>query len=74
MFLGSGDDQFVPDHVDKEALMNRWKAACAEANVKVHQRSGLVPYATHELKGVDDKVMDDLVGRVREFLQNVEEV
>lgn len=71
LFLGSGSDQFVPEHVDKESLMGRWVEVCKEAGVDVAEGSGWVKGATHEMKGVAEEVMEDFVGRVKSFLEKV---
>jgi alpha-beta hydrolase superfamily lysophospholipase len=69
MALYSGDDQYVPDFVDKEALVGRWRAAREAVGATLE--GGVIPSANHNLANVSPEVMEDLVGRVSEFLEKI---
>lgn len=77
MVLISGADQAVPDWVDKEKLLARWKAATdSEGERQIWDRnSGLIPGASHALSNDDQaEPRKFLVGRVLGYLQAAEDV
>ena len=55
MVLMSGADQSVPEWVDKEALLARWRRAVDGDGPPIwdHERSGLIPHASHALSNDD---------------------
>lgn len=67
--LQSGEDEFCPSWIDKEALMKRWKHAIeaggAEWDTEV---SGVVPGASHN---VQDNGQEDLIERVLRYLKSL---
>jgi dienelactone hydrolase len=72
MVLISGADQSVPDWVDKEGLLQRWRNATdhnGEAHIWDNVRSGVIPGASHALSN-DDQAgpRKDLAGRVLGYL------
>ncbi|OJJ42469.1 hypothetical protein ASPZODRAFT_20439 [Penicilliopsis zonata CBS 506.65] len=70
--LYSGSDQFVPDTVDKEALVQRWIAASRAGTGAVDEAfSGVVPGATHTMEGAPQASLDDFFDRVGWFLQKL---
>lgn len=77
MVLMSGKDQAVPDWVDKDGLLARWKkVADGEQEGSVWDKgSGQIPGASHALSNDDQAESRKwLVGRVLGYLQAAEEV
>ncbi|KAH8905489.1 DUF1749-domain-containing protein [Coniochaeta sp. PMI_546] len=77
LVLISGADQAVPDWVDKEKLLLRWKAATdREGESQIWDKnSGLIPGASHALSNDDQaEPRKFLVGRVLGYLQAAEDV
>jgi hypothetical protein len=76
MVLMSGKDQAVPDWVDKEALLDRWRRATDRDGVYAvwdRERSGLIPGASHALSNDDQaEPRRFLVNRVLGFLEDLE--
>ncbi|KAK4131433.1 DUF1749-domain-containing protein [Trichocladium antarcticum] len=76
MVLMSGADQAVPDWVDKEKLLARWRDAAdhhGAAAVWDRARSGLIPGASHALSNDDQaEPRKFLTGRVLSYLAEVE--
>ncbi|KAI9821353.1 MAG: hypothetical protein M1832_003359 [Thelocarpon impressellum] len=71
--LYSGADQFVPAHVDKQALVERWKASVrAGAGIVDEAHSAVVPGASHNGSASPAGALDDLLRRVVGFLERVE--
>lgn len=76
LVLMSGADQAVPDWVDKERLLARWRAAADRgAGAPVWDRnSGLIPGASHALSNDDQaEPRRFLVAKVLGYLQAVED-
>ncbi|KAF2102363.1 putative hydrolases or acyltransferase [Rhizodiscina lignyota] len=78
MVLSSGADQAVPDWVNKENNLLRWKNATdhdGETQIWDQDHSGVIPGASHALSN-DDQAgpRKDLVGRVLGYLQALEKV
>lgn len=74
LVLYSGKDQFVPEWVDKEKLLQRWTAATNKSGRSVWEDrfSGVVPGASHGLGNPDeDAARRDLAARVTGYLQEV---
>ncbi len=66
LFLMSGADQYVPSNVDKQALLERWRASCASG----------VQFDGQVLAGADHAVGNDtsreqLLDIVKQFLQRI---
>lgn len=77
LVLYSGADQSVPDWVDKEKLLSRWRDA-ADHNGRFQicdqEHSGIIPGASHALSNDDQaEPRKDLVRRVLGYLQGLEE-
>jgi alpha-beta hydrolase superfamily lysophospholipase len=72
LILYSGQDQFVPEFVDKEKLVERWVEACEAGGITVAKGSGVVKGANHQLAQASDDVLGDVLGRVEMFLKTVE--
>ncbi|KAL4940239.1 hypothetical protein BDV06DRAFT_197146 [Aspergillus oleicola] len=51
LVLYGGSDPSVPEFVDKEMLLRRWRAAVDSEWVYWHRESGIIPGATHMLEG-----------------------
>lgn len=68
LVLYSGSDDFAPDWVDKEKLMQRWKEATIAGGCIWNENSGVIPGASHNVK---DKGQDDLIARVTRYLNEV---
>ncbi|KAL1897005.1 hypothetical protein Cpir12675_002530 [Ceratocystis pirilliformis] len=65
MVLHSGKDELVPDFVDKEALISKWKAAGS----KVSALSGVIPNADHVISEAAPAAW--FCDRVLKFLQTL---
>lgn len=73
LFLISGNDQFVPESVDKEALLRRWFRAAAAAGAKVDtENSAVVAGANHTYNDVPDEAFENFRRRVVSFLEGLE--
>ncbi|KAL2158819.1 hypothetical protein VTH06DRAFT_4011 [Thermothelomyces fergusii] len=76
MVLMSGADQAVPDWVDKEALLQRWRRAADAHDPPVWdaRRSGLIPGASHALSNDDQaEPRAFLVRRVLDYIAELEQ-
>lgn len=78
MVLISGSDQAIPDWVDKDGLLRKWRKALdggraeGEAEIWDEEGSGLVPGASHALSNDDQaEPRKNLVGRVMTYLKGV---
>ncbi|KAK4147291.1 uncharacterized protein C8A04DRAFT_8926 [Dichotomopilus funicola] len=73
MVLMSGADQAVPEWVDKEGLLERWrKVTDRGGKIWDRERSGLIPGASHALSNDDQaEPRAFLVKRVLSFLEEV---
>jgi Protein of unknown function (DUF1749) len=75
LVLYSGNDQFAPEWVDKEKLLQRWQKATNKMGNEVWdaEYSGVIPGATHDLSGEDeDQPKRDLITRVVGYLGSIE--
>ncbi|ESW96626.1 hypothetical protein KL918_000582 [Ogataea parapolymorpha] len=71
MVLNSEKDQFYPDYVDKQALMNQWKLATPDKFWSPH--SGLIPGALHNIgPGSAPGAVAWTVDRVCKFCTDIE--
>ncbi|RCK57834.1 hypothetical protein Cantr_06291 [Candida viswanathii] len=67
LFLYGGSDEFVPDYVDKQALVAKWQKATAPEYWSKH--SGIIKGGTHNLgEGSEEGVIDELIDRVTRFI------
>ena len=71
MFLYSGEDQYVPDEIDKTKLVESWHCHVKKGGGTLDQESGIVEEASHTLEEGGEGV-EDLVGRVLGFLKRCE--
>lgn len=71
LVLHGSEDDGVPAHVDKEALLAEWKEATEEGGGIWDKGSGVLPGADHPLKECDEAVREDFVKRVLAFLERV---
>ncbi|KAK7540263.1 hypothetical protein IWX49DRAFT_196721 [Phyllosticta citricarpa] len=72
-FLFGGSDEYVPEFVDKEALVKTWMKLVKEAGGSVDDvNGGVVPGATHNLQRSPDEVVKDLIKRVVGFVGKVD--
>jgi hypothetical protein len=70
--LYSGEDEFVPKEVDKEALMAKWREVVKQKGGNFDAEiSRLVVGASHNLVGDADSVLHGLTTGVTEFLQKL---
>ena len=66
LILFGEEDEYVPDHVDRKALVNKW---IPFVKGKVDEQSKeLLVGASHNLNGDDEEVADELIKRVGKFL------
>ncbi len=71
--LYSGNDEYVPKFVDREALVKKWMGIVRRGGGVVDDEySGLIKGATHSLRGNPDEVVQDLLRRVVGFLDALE--
>lgn len=69
--LLSGSDQYMPETVNKKALLRRWVTHIEEGGGGVDKDSGIVEGASHNLKE-GGRVVEGFVKRVVAFLERVE--
>lgn len=73
LVLYSGSDPSVPSHVDKEALLRRWRRVTDAERGIWHAESGIIAGASHTLEGpgqVEQRRI--LVHKLRVFLTDIE--
>ncbi|MCJ1465583.1 hypothetical protein MMC07_004202 [Pseudocyphellaria aurata] len=68
--LYGGSDQYVPDAVDKGALLGKWFRHIQEAGGVVDESAGIIEGATHTLKE-GGKPTEDLIDRVIGFISRL---
>ena len=68
LVLYSGNDEYCPPWVDKEQLLQRWKQATESGGASWDSNSGVVPGASHKIKGEGQQ---DLVERVLRYIQSI---
>lgn len=75
MVLMSGRDKAVPEWVDKEKLMAKWKAAAdRDSAVWDNQHSGIIPGASHALSDSDQaEPRKWLAERILSYLKTINE-
>lgn len=66
-FLFSGEDQLVPESIDKAMLVERWHKHVKQGGGTVDEASGVVEMASHTLEEGGD-ALDDVVKRIVGFL------
>lgn len=70
-----GADEYVPEHVDTEILLLRWKKAIEkDGNALLDEASGIVKGGKHNLRGKDGErkeARDDFVNRVKAYLGRI---
>lgn len=72
MVLYSGRDEYCPKWVDKDKLLQRWKSAANAAEGKWYDEgSGIIPGASHNVKGVGEEPQRDLISRVTRYLSSI---
>ncbi|OJJ07250.1 hypothetical protein ASPVEDRAFT_46601 [Aspergillus versicolor CBS 583.65] len=73
LVLYSGSDPSVPAHVDKEALLKRWRRVTDADREIWHAESGIIPWASHTLEGPDQvEQRRILVHKLHVFLTDIE--
>ena len=65
-------DPYVPDFVDRAALVERWCKLIAGGGGIVDEGSGVVPGSSHNLKELGAS-MEDVIGRGVRFLHRIED-
>ncbi|KAK5124052.1 hypothetical protein LTR85_002249 [Meristemomyces frigidus] len=69
LILYGGSDESVPPSVNKDTLVFRWIKSVQEGGGQVDRLNGsIVPDATHNLNGIPEPVVRDLVQRVVGFV------
>ncbi|BDD56875.1 hypothetical protein MPDQ_003205 [Monascus purpureus] len=72
MVLYSGNDEYAPQWVDKDKLLQRWRDATNAVEEKWYEPgSGVVPGASHNVKGVGEAPQRDLIYRVTRYLSSI---
>ncbi|KAF2462187.1 hypothetical protein BDY21DRAFT_330690 [Lineolata rhizophorae] len=73
MLLYGERDQYVPGWVDKEALVRKWAGIIKQGGAALDDTNGgIVPGASHNLRGDPEHVLRDLFSRVNGFLQRID--
>ncbi|KAK8220044.1 hypothetical protein M8818_000460 [Zalaria obscura] len=73
LILYGEKDEYVPQSVDRQALVRKWMGVVREAGSVVDVDSArLVRGASHNLNGQDEGVVEELCARVVEYLGRVE--
>ncbi|KAF2102728.1 DUF1749-domain-containing protein [Rhizodiscina lignyota] len=74
LILFGGADPFVPQHVDRRGLVAKWTDVVKRGGGVVDEENGgIVEGATHNLSGDPEHVVQDLVRRVKAFLEKVDQ-
>ena len=64
----------MPIEVDKQKLVATWVKIMKEKGVRVDEKnSGVIEEANHDLSGVEESVMQDVLERIKLFLGWVSE-
>ena len=71
LVLISGEDEYMPRSIDKEALLARWQAALVNGGTALAPSSGVVTGVTHNGRSAGE-VPTDLVDRCLAYLELVE--
>lgn len=70
--LFSGNDEYMPKSVDKEAMLKRWIEISKRGKGTVDEvHSGVLAGASHDLSGNPEEVVNGLVNRVLGFLNGL---
>jgi pimeloyl-ACP methyl ester carboxylesterase len=72
LVLQSGNDEYMPKTVNKEALIDRWKEALEKGDAVLASDSGVVLGASHNIKEPDSQA--DLAHRVQKYLEHLMDV
>jgi pimeloyl-ACP methyl ester carboxylesterase len=73
-FLLGEEDPYVPEAIDRAALLQRWTKIIREGGGNVDDTNGgVVPGASHNLNGDPEEVVQNLVKRVVGFLGGLQE-
>lgn len=73
LILFGGADGAVPKFVDRKALVAKWHGVVKSGGGMVDEdNSGVVPGASHNLAGDQEYVVQDLIGRVKRYLDKIE--
>lgn len=69
LFLLGERDEFVPESVEKEALLSSWKKACTPCFWSVHSK--IIPGATHKLdSGSAENSVEILLSSILDFIKD----
>ena len=72
MVLYSGADEYAPKWVDKDRLLQRWKKATNNVEEKWYEPgSGIIPGASHNVRGTGGEPQHDLIDRVIGYLSSI---
>ena len=71
MLLNGSADEYLPPHVDPEALLEKWRAVLKEGNAVVDEGSAVVAGADHQLAQCNDAVRDDVFKRMLAFISRM---
>lgn len=73
LILYGASDEYVPDHVDRQALVKKWIGVVKEAGGKVDPVSEkLLSGASHNLNNDPEDVVEELCSRVMMFLERLD--
>ena len=72
--LISGNDEYMPKTLDKEALLRRWVDITKKGEGRIDEiQSGILEGASHNLAGDKEEIVEGLVKRVLGFLKGLGE-
>lgn len=70
--LYSGADEYVPEHIDKKALVDKWVGIVKSGSGSLDEKyTGVVEGASHALNGISREIVNELFKRVIGFLSDL---
>jgi pimeloyl-ACP methyl ester carboxylesterase len=74
LVLWSGEDEFVPGHVDAMCLIKKWWSIIKEGNGSADDRNGgIIKGASHNLQGNNEEIIMKLKDKVAGYLTRLEQ-
>jgi len=73
LILYSGEDQYVPKSIDKQAVVDRFTRIVKQhGGIVDEENGGIVPGATHNLRNDSDEVLQSLFRKVQGYLKRID--